>query len=246
MGETFGIPSHNSLRRTGPGRLQFVVVEQSVQHGIEEFVAKRVPKTEIDHHHVAGAPGVLIIPVSETVLTLPPDFHQVRGRHIGHSQLVKRIFVRGEAKWLPAFTGLAPLLQDRTRIAAPHLGGRILDHDSAGAFKILLHAPQQMRLSIAGIPGHDDAPARPHLLAEKPFDIAFDMQSLEIFFGQRFRDRFPACRGKRAPQPSAVLCATGSCPAASPLTHPIDSPATRSPASPRGTKTSRGKAAMLD
>ena len=169
----------------------------------------------------------------------------MRGRLVRHSQLVERVFVRGQAKRLPGFRGLAPFVEDRTRIVAHHLGGRILDHDGAGAFEIALHASQQVRFAVPGISGDDDAPARPHPVDEEPLDPAGNVKPLEILLRQRFRDRFPARRGKRAPQPGTVACNRRTIPRGVPLRSSARISHHLFSASPRGTKPSRGRAAML-
>ena len=147
---------------------------------------------------------------------------------------------------MPTVNSIAPFLQDRTWIAASHLGSRILDHDSASTFQVRLHAAQQVGFSITGISSHDDAPTRLHLVAEKPLDTAFNVQPLEISIRQRFRDRLPACRGKRTPQRGAVAYDRRLRRASSPLVHSLTSPLAWAATSPRGTKPSSGKAAMVD
>ena len=204
MREKFGVPTDNGLFRTRQGGPQSSVGQQPVQQCVEEIAAQRVSQTKVDYDQPAVGPDARPVPVSEAMPELPPDLQQMRSRPVGHPQLIERVFVCSQAEGAPVLDRIVPLLQNRLRIAAPHLGSRVLNDDGPGTLQIALHLAQQMRLSIAGVAGHDDTPPRRHLFGEKSLDIAFDVQPLEIVFRQRFRDRFPARRGKRAPQGRAV------------------------------------------
>ena len=137
-------------------------------------------------------------------------------------------------------------------------GTATLAPSAAESFTALVERiPRGAEVSIVGhadnrpisIGNQELSERRAEAVAQALVDASLNASAISEIVGMgdsRLRDRFPACRGKRAPQPCPFPRAPWFRRALSPLAHPLDSPTACSPASPSGTKTSPGKAAMLD